>query len=271
MCFRKKPAISIIIPFRDDGEHRSRVLHWLKRYWAYHLPEAEIVIGEDDGTPFSKAAAINEAASRACGRVFVIADADACIDAHHVRECAARILRARKHHHRLWFIPYTHLYRLTEEITLELLETNPHDPLPIPTPPPCGWVEPGDTAQYGHRFGALMSIMPREAFFIAGGFDVRFRGWGSEDAAFMRAVDTLYAPHELAHNAIFHLWHERIGNSVATRKWVGQVTGTPNGRLAQRYGAATGEPGFMRQLVDEHVSPKPRYCCRFRHWWMGEL
>jgi hypothetical protein len=45
-----------------------------------------------------------------------------------------------------------------------------------------------------HRYGVLIQILPREAIEIIGGWDERFRGWGGEDHATVRATDTLYGP-----------------------------------------------------------------------------
>jgi hypothetical protein len=250
----------MLVPFRDDGEHRERVWRWLKHYWADHLESVEIVEGHDSGWPFSKAAAVNDAASRARGRVFVIADADAYMHPGIVQSCADRILEARKHHRRLWFMPYSRLYRLNRDITLDLLHTNPELPYQASSPPDPSWLD-GDPL-YGPEFGAMMQIMPAEAFFIAGGWDQRMRGWGGEDCAFMQALDTLYAPHELVDEDILHMWHHRVGHDWRTRRWAGQV-GQANARLTQRYSHATGEPAFMRGLANEHVQPRPHWRVRY--------
>ena len=48
-----RPQISLLVPFGDGNGHRRRLWDWLRRYWLAHLPSAEIVMGRDDGTPFS--------------------------------------------------------------------------------------------------------------------------------------------------------------------------------------------------------------------------
>ena len=87
----RHPQISLLVPFRDNGEHRTRVWKWLRKYWVSHLHSVEVVLGRDDGFPFSKAAAVNEAASRAKGRIFVILDADAYMDSRALQDCANQI------------------------------------------------------------------------------------------------------------------------------------------------------------------------------------
>jgi len=258
------PQISLLVPFRDDGEHRSRVWHWLRRYWHGHLQSVEIIQGHDGGYPFSKAVAVNNAAERARGRVLVVLDADAYLDSRVVQECADTIEAALAAGRRLWFIPYNNLYRLNQPTTLELLATNPEAPYAVGSPPPPGWLESDHHSQaYGHQYGALIQIMPREAFFTVGGMDPRFRGWGSEDASLLRALDTLYCQHEVTSNDVVHLWHVRPGSDWTTRRWVGQQWSPANSRLAQRYAQATSEPGFMRALVEERRVPQqapPRRC-----------
>ncbi|MCV7175099.1 polysaccharide pyruvyl transferase family protein [Mycolicibacterium sphagni] len=259
--WRPRPKLSLLVPFRDDGEHRTLVWRWLHQFWRHHLPDAEIVIGHYDGVPFNKAAAINHAASRARGRVFAITDADAYINPAVIEHCTNNIIAAVKQRKRVWYMPYDHLYRLDRYITMALLNTDPAAPFTFPQPPPADWCEPGTSASYGHLYGAMMQIMPRQAFFAVGGADPRFnRGWGSEDACLMRALDTLYTPHQVVRADMMHLWHVRPGSADhRTRTWAGQqIAGMANSRLAERYAAATGEHAWMRDLVDEHIAPTPR-------------
>lgn len=263
------PQISLLVPFRDDGEHRSRVWSWLKRYWIYHLPSVEVIQGHDRHYPFSKAAAVNNAAAKAIGRVFVILDADAYLAPEVLRTCANNIESALRRDQRLWYMPYTHLYRLNQGTTEQILQTSPRDSVQMVTPP-SEWLEPGRSHHYGHNYGAMVQIMPREAFEQVGGMDCRFRGWGSEDASMLRALDTLYTPHELTTNDLWHLWHERVGSDWRTRRWVGQY-GAQNSRLAQRYAYATGEAAFMQALVEEHAHPAPVVSGRRRRCRLARL
>ena len=44
-------GISLLIPFRDDDGTRTPAYEWLLKYWAAHLPEAQIVTGTSVSTP----------------------------------------------------------------------------------------------------------------------------------------------------------------------------------------------------------------------------
>jgi hypothetical protein len=265
---KRCPQISLLVPFRDDGEHRSRVWDWLRRYWMSQLDSVEIIQGFDSRYPFAKSVAVNNAAEKARGRVFVILDADAYLDAKVVQHCADEIDKAVRHGKRKWFMPYSRLFRLNRETTYNLLQYEPPClPYDVPSPPPADWLEHKQAPSYGHQYGAMVQIMPREAFFEVRGMENRMRGWGGEDVSMLRALDTLYCQHENTPNDVLHLWHDRPGSDWKTRKWVGQSWSPANSALALRYSHATGEPGFMRQVVSEHVQPKPRRGCWLR--WLG--
>lgn len=268
---KKKPQVSLLVPFRDDNEHRVRVWHWLKRYWEANLSSLEIIEGHDPHYPFSKTTAVNDAASRARGRIFAIIDADTYLDARCLQQYLDNIDAAVKSGKRMWYIPYNHLYRLSEEATRACLGCDPEETYMVPHPPPPSWLEDAGMAKHdaaakssGHQYGALAQVVPREAFFMVNGMDPRFRGWGGEDVSFMNAVDTVYCQHCLGTNDVVHMYHARPGMSWDTRRWVGQPDVVANSRLTQRYTMSKSEPGFMRALGSEYEPPRD---VLKKHWW----
>jgi pyruvyltransferase len=250
---RRDPQVSLLVPFRDDGEHRSRVWKWLRQRWRIAYPDAEIVMGRDASPIFCKAAAVNDAASRARGRTLVILDADTWLPPATVSGCADRIDAARTARRRAWFMPYDRIHRLSHETTLGLLDAEAGVEMPLP--PPRDWCEEiGEgSSSMAHSFGALAQIMPREAFLSAQGMDERFsEGWGGEDGSFLRALDTVWKQHEVVSGDAVHLWHATRGNDWRDRKWAGQTRPNANSRLSHRYTQAASDPGAMRGLCDEH-------------------
>ena len=259
---RKGKGISIIIPFRclDSTHPRMRNIQWLKKYWKSQLPAAELIIGEDPDTnvPFSKSVAINNGVREAKGDILVVVDADGYLDIDSVLHCAKEIRDARKLGHKLWFVPYRLFHRLTESASQRLLASNPKKPLIFSTPPGPEDRFGNDDASTGHWYGAMIQIMPKEAFEIVGGWDPLFRGWGGEDHAAMRAMDTLYSSHKTLPGQVLHVWHPQIGNNGSTgwvpakeRRWEGQNDPAINSRLSWRYYWSAGRPGSMRRLLDE--------------------
>jgi hypothetical protein len=247
----KGKGISLLVPFRSDGERRTETWRWLEEYWQFWLPGAEIIMGRDGHFPFCKTGAVNDAFRRARGDIVVILDADCYIDHAVILSCASQIRAARRRRRRMWFVPYRHFYRLTDAASRLVLDSYPQNPYRFGAPPPAGDVEESSGQSVGHWYGALIQIMPKEAFEIAGGMDLRFRGWGAEDISFMNAVDTLYARHRTTRNQVLHMWHPHIGTLHVEREWVGQDGPGGNNQLATRYQGAYGRPDRMRALTRE--------------------
>lgn len=238
-------GISLIVPFREDSTGtRTATWKWLEAYYREHLPEAEIVVGEDDGMPYSKSVAVNEAASRASGYILVIIDADVLISADTIRECARRIEASKT---AIWFIPFTTAYRLHRERSTALQAEDPKTvEIPMPTKYDCE-----DSIEGAPGF---VHILSRRAFDRVEGYDPRFRGWGGEDTSFMHAVDTMYAPHTRLSAPIVHLWHSRPGaGSSSSRRWDGQTERKRD--LWSKYKRAAGDRPLMRQVIgSRHVT-----------------
>jgi hypothetical protein len=249
---RHNELISIIIPFQSFDPVRLRIFEWVLQYWHDHLPEAEIIVAGNDEIPFHKTLAVNEGVQRARGDILVIMDGDCYMSADTVREVANRIRQARRENRKLWYVPYRRFYRLNERASEALLHTHPQDPLRIPDPPPSNWVEHMETSSSGHWWGALIQVMPREAFIEAGGMDIRFQGWGGEDVSFMHAVDTVWSRHKTFDGPVFHIWHPVIpGRWKHTRQWPGQPTAEMNDQLSSRYVDAIGDEALMRRVITE--------------------
>lgn len=238
-------GISLLVPFREDSTGtRTSTWKWLEAYYRESLPEAEIIIGEDDGTPYSKSTAINDAAARAMGYVLVILDADVLIDPDVIRQCASKIEKASRP---VWFIPFTRAYRLTQERGLEIQEQDPEKFRPLG---PSRQSEIEDMIDGAPGF---IHILSRRAFNKVRGMDPRFRGWGGEDTSFVHAVDTLYGKHTRTANHITHLWHERPGaGSSSSRRWDGQTE--RKRELWTEYKQAAGDKVAMKKIVDSRES-----------------
>lgn len=264
------PQISLLVPFRADHKFPNRLAswRWLAEYWSHELPDAEVVIGHSRAKVFSKTSAVNDAVAHSHGRVLVILDSDCYIAGPVIQHCADAIDAAVRRRIPLWFIPFRSLYRLTEMTTKQILASDPAHPLRLPSPPSHFQIDSVNGPSYGHHFGAMIQILPREAFELVGGMDPRFAGWGGEDVAFVRAVDTLYGQHKTTKNDVLHLWHPNFGTSFKTRMWEGQLVPRSNERLAQRYNKATGDRVRMRALVQEGIDslPRPRWWRRFITW-----
>ena len=257
----KHPKISLLIPISShNSKDRRVILRWLLRYWKAELPHAEVIIGYSNSKIFCKGEALNKAAKRAKGKVLVVLDADAYMSGKVINRCANKILDNLDNH--LWYVPYRHLYRLNKKITKKILASSPDNPLRIPSPPPIEDLDIhcGLNSKYGHRYGAMVMMFPREALDVLGGFDERFKGWGGEDVALLRALDTLYGKHKTTNNDVLHLWHSFIGTSYRTRMWKGQISSNTNQALANSYHKATRHPSKMKKIIDDGKNYRKKFC-----------
>jgi hypothetical protein len=261
---RKRPhtgrGLTFLIPFRGDGNERSlreTTLNWLLEYYKDALPQAQFILGSTDDVPFNKCAAFNDAARKATGDIFVCMDADCFISTDVIVEAAQSLRRELKHGIHRWTVPYNKFYRLTQRFSEDILESSPKCPLPIPNPPEAWMVDCIDekASSWGHQFGALIQIMPRAAFEAVGGFDERHRSWGSDDVDMMKALDTLYGPHHIMRNPVFHLWHPHLGVDSTERHWIGGEAGS-NNWLATKYSIAYGNKARMQALIDEGIAER---------------
>ena len=220
LFIRKGRGISLLVPFHcpDPENQRAKNWHWLRKYWECHLPGAEIVIGqdraalEDPSIPFSKSAAVNDAASKAKGDIFVILDADGYIPADVVLHCAKKNPASSEEASPPVVCPLPGVLpaRLIE-LQPRVPWSDPCHPYRFPSPPRSLRHSGHVGSQHGHWYGAGIQIMPREAFEEVGWWDERFRGWGGEDHAAMRAMDTLYWRHKTMPGQFLHIWHPMIG------------------------------------------------------------
>lgn len=258
---RKKPIVSLLIAFSSKDPIRRRNFKWLLQYWKHEFPEAEIVVGKSRAKVFCKNEALNKAARKARGKVLCILDADAYLRGDYLREASNLILSSLQEGNPLWMVPYRNFYRLLPGVSGDIISSDPTNPLRPSSPPDLSTVEDrGVKSKYGHRYGAMCMMFPREAYEAIGNFDERFIGWGGEDVALLRMLDTLYAKHKTVERDIFHLWHPVIGGTYETRKWVNQESGENNWPLAKRYNRAIRQPSRMQEIREEsNISYKKKH------------
>lgn len=186
--------ISILIPYKSDGEYRDRNLSWAKKRYEALMPNAELCIGTCDTEPFCKSLAVNNAAKLATRDIFIIADVDLTFD---LKQIAKAILELTSS---IWIIPYTTLNYLTLEQTETLQQMKPS--VAIGNINFTAYKERNCKFIYGG-----INIVPRKHFEKVGGFDERFKGWGYEDDAFQRSLDALCGPHKRIKTALWHMYH----------------------------------------------------------------
>ncbi|MEF2965956.1 galactosyltransferase-related protein [Paenibacillus sp. M1] len=227
--------ISVLIPYKPDQGPRDKAFGYVKRFYETYMPAAQLCIGEVDGEPFSRSQAINRAAAKAKGSVFVVVDNDIIYD-------PALLLRSIEllNEHQ-WVIPFTTIHRLSKGYSERLVLTGSGQ-WPLPEKP--------DTKTAGATyFVGGMNVLLRSSFEQVGGYDERFRGWGGEDEAFAYALDTLIGKHRRLEGELIHFWHPFVGPG-------GNPHYDDNYLLYRRYKNALSDPAAMLRLIQEKREAK---------------
>lgn len=169
--------ISVLCPYRPDGAHHDANWEAVRPLWE-SLPDSELIVEGDGnvGEPvtFHHSKAVNTAARRASGDLFLIADIDILPDHAWVSRAVEAIKSGA-----FW-------------VTTETYEKQGED---------------GGIAEVVFSSCAPPLLMPREAFELVGGYDERFRYWGADDGALRICIDTLWGPLQRVEGAARHLWH----------------------------------------------------------------
>ena len=220
---------AIMVPRRADGGQRDVVWEYVRRHWEpMGLP---IIEGHHDDGPFNAAAARNRAAAGDWD-VAVFVDADTIMFDHEPVQKAIRLAASTGYMVR----PYTRYTIMDEAGSAALMAS-------------------GEKPRQGHRLlreaaHGGVNVVPRSLWDTVGGYDERFRGWGSEDTAFELACRVLGGFRQL-HGEVIHLWHP-----VSTDRNTSDPGFIANVALRHRYEAAR-RPEAMRALIAGGPPPAP--------------
>lgn len=234
-----RPSLSVLVAWRDTDGSRSAAWDLIRERFAQQMPEAELVVGTDDGDePFHKTLALNRAAAAAQGDVFYVTDADTWVDPEAVWRAVGEVASDMKS----WYRPWNIKVKMNEAATDHVLAQG------------ASWDGSVDHRPFGrpeHRNGFRHCpplVLHRTAWETVGGMDERFRGWGQEDLAFSLAMTRLVGQQKTIVGNAWHLWHPRRGRS-GSDLWSGQDSQADNIALAQEYRRAR-TPEAMRQLIE---------------------
>lgn len=234
--------ISVVVPFTPGAcRHRDTAWKWIRERYELLHPDLEVIEGHGDPTRWSKGSAVANAVEQAAGDLLVVADADTFITAAALTEATDAVANGAP-----WAVPHLTVYRLSEAHSTELYRRAPVD-------------DPGhlprkllDRFPYRGYPGGGIAVLPR-ATYDQIPIDRRFEGWGGEDDAWGRALDTLAGPHWRGGAPLWHLWHPlQPTHNLAGRPFAG------TDRLVGAYKEATGVPRLMAALVaGEAPEPAP--------------
>lgn len=229
--------LSILIPFKSDGGRRDEIFDWVLRRFDSLFPEAEIIIGRNDDTVFSRAKARNNAAANASGGLFLFADADIIIDHDSIVSAYNTITEDQKG----WAVPYIYYTKLGPIISDRILYSDPSYPIDLFEMDREG---PTHSGSY-----ASLQLLTREQFYGVNGFDHRFVGWGAEDQAFTDSLRCLYGePYRAVYGHAMHIYHPHT--AATTTHHDGYAAGM---HLWDRYRSLMHDPEAMKEFLFERT------------------
>lgn len=223
-----EPArVSLLVPYRPDGAERDRLWAFLRARYEARFPSWEIVTAPGPEGPFSRTAAICDAAEQATGDVFAIVDADIWCEG--LEDAVQRVASGSP-----WADPAELVVvRMTAKAT--------------------------DAVLHGADFSAAGASKPLRRVPCAGAVaisraaflrcppDRRFVGWGGEATAWAHALERAFGPASVGERApLFHLFHPP-GDRKTSRR---------NQRLMEAYVEGTDGPTPIGQ--EPAMSGRPR-------------
>lgn len=181
--------ISIILPYKPDGDRRDIYFNYVFDRYRTMFPDAEIVLGNDTSghVAFCRSHAINNGVARSHGDQLIISDVDLLISK---QACLQAFGKA-------FVIPFGRIWHLTPEDSDRIIKGEKWQDLPT------HFVDIRES-----KLAGGIHIMTRQFFDEIGGYSEEFLGWGWEDTEFCKRV-AIYPI--LKDEIIYHLWHPRIG------------------------------------------------------------
>lgn len=215
--------VVVVFPWRPTPDRR-RPFRFVHDWYIENVRPAAIITADTDpDLPFSRAGSRNagmRAAERQGADVVIVNDADTVPDLAALREAVVAAHGDGGLHFGLDRMQY-----LDEEQTNALyagrwpdVEGRPHD-------------------------SSVYAVRPSD-WWVAGGQDERFDGWGAEDNAWTLTAETLIGVRWHIGIAL-SLYHDGSCRDLGSERW------KPNSALLQRYIAVNGDREAMQALIAE--------------------
>lgn len=218
----RTPRVSVLVPYRvGGGVERERNWAFVRTLYERKHPAWEVVTAPGPDGEFSRAGAICEAALRASGEVFVVADSDVWSEG--LKPAVDAVAKGAH-----WATPATRVVRMGPLAAENATQGTPFSD------------EGGVTESKVPCGGAV--VLSRKAFCRVPP-DTRFVGWGAEDSAWALALNALFGePIQIA-TRLWHLWHPAAPDA-------GKPSATTL-TLLERYHKARRDAQAMESLVRE--------------------
>lgn len=227
----------ILVPYRsDNGGRRDELWDYTRRWLTKYHETWPIVVGESPEGPFSRGAAINDAARKAEDwDVALVSDADNICDPRRVREAMYRA-----HQFGGCVFPHSSYLYLDEGSTNNLVMRD-------------SWF----VAPISQRWGIIskhcsgVQALSRVAYDKVGGFP-ELQGWGHEDMVMATMLRAFTQHYEHLDGVAYHLFHGD-GHTDPERQKYGEI----NRQILSDVMALEVLPGQLREYLQAGGHPIP--------------
>jgi glycosyltransferase involved in cell wall biosynthesis len=227
---RNETGVSVIVPrLSREQPERERIWAHVRRYYARHFPDWQVVEGVSALQPWCKGDAIEKGLASARGRVLVLADAD-CLPDPVALEAMVRSVESGT---AAWAMPHTEVHRLTPAVTAGILAGAAPE------------IEELERPAYRGILGGGIVVVRRIDYIATGGIPKTFRGWGCEDQALGTILTQLVGPVTRRPEPLRHLWHPPQDRKQGRRDNIRAL------RLI-RHASALGAEALYRYLTNGH-------------------
>jgi predicted glycosyltransferase involved in capsule biosynthesis len=201
------------------------------------FPSAEIIISEDkksqeDGwSGFCKSKYINRGVRKAKHEIVFIADIDVILPKESI------VKSARKLNKYDCVIPYNVIYHTNSKDAMRILGKTPWIKMPTIVLAKQKKVSLSNGRAQG------LCLVKKSTFEKMGGYDERFSGWGSEDSAYLKAMETMTGKKVYIQKGdAYHLKHPIVKDRHKLRD-------QNVGELLDAYRKAEGNKKMMRKVI----------------------
>lgn len=230
--------LSIIIAYKKTSPSREKQKTYTIERYKKMFPTAQIILSESKAVTnnewegFSKSLYINLGVKKAVNEYLLLADIDVVLDKNNILQAIKNLDKY------CCIIPYDTLYKLNDKESMLIYENTANEKMPKPN------TSTANKVSVANRYQGVM-LVKKEEFIIAGGYDERFKCWGSEDGAFIKAIETMTEKPSLRQKGTaYHLNHKINPNRQKLRD-------INSGIFVHEYDDAFGDKNKMLELIEK--------------------
>lgn len=193
--------LAFIIPYRSDNGYRDKIFDWILKRYSVLFPNSKVYISDSDPSKkFNRSQARNNAFKLSKEKYVAFCDADTFWSPSIVFNALPNLSACN------WIIPYNKYYITQPVSSVKILDSSVNIEF-------ISSEYSYDIIVQSHPYDILMppisgiQLFESDKFWLTGGFDERYDGWGYEDNAFVFTANNKIGQYSRLDGSICHIWH----------------------------------------------------------------